>query len=922
MKKDSLSINFVRHAFSKLMLKGSTLAEHLNCLKESRTLLLTSRGISDRVRRLAQNIPATKSRSGTRPKINIPEFWSSLDRTSLKVLLNWYERKLRNDELITVEAAVKALEGSSINAVDSDEQWDDAPGEEIYTAWRTLLKNFCVPEASEDVLSFLESQIPGVPRYSKNENDLSESDNKAGNIEKSEGFDESLNLIRDLKAYDLDAFTRKLKALDIDKNIKSLIQEFYGVFQGEISRLHTTPLGSEVHTFDRSPAVTVTDLPLGNIIGRVEKKRNKSDFDIRVLGYFKARRLYIFSQMQLKQFFAGGKIHSSARVDGEFEEGEVSLWQLRLNQNSGGPDRFSVVRREDRCIEVIEIPVKLDDTAAIRNWILNSYEGKTGVYPIFKTIDGTYIAHPKFLSQYDFDDFSSPFSVVDTIFVYKFEDGAVRAPASSCSFGKSINTVPIELRLRNYLKVAQRDMRDLPISDEQLSALNIRISHAKDYFADEERASCKAIIENLNEDNQFFEDIVQLLLGLPAVSDRLEALRVERLGDLDKEATSLREECRRLEIEREEKRAAVQEADLLIERETGKLSIQLDDKRRLLEDEFRKRVEEFSENELSVISKGLLYRTLFGLSSNIRNSDEYQVSNPRLDDQSTKRWASIRSLEDREAVEAALTLVSSGNKLLRPVLKSLVSNLVKGDMCVVAGRNVNRLVSAASELLAGGVVSTVYMKSDNFSLEDILYSPVEIVQNTTLQTMRLSDYLVSCQSVEIPILLRITGFNLIPPESYLSRFIPILGASGLGRSLVWTQAGVIRKFEVLSPIYLILEGTNGASTHPVGSDIAEIVRLYLSDAIDDEETGGFEIASNSAFKFGKGLIQALLSERVQDVFASNDSQTELVSHHSKLLGRSVPDQQDKRLIDVPALKNYFEAVKQRDSKGYFKNLFN
>ena len=917
---DNIPLPKLRAAISRLMLNGSTVSEHIACLSESRTLLVSGRGMSEKVRRLAQNIPTQRSRSGLKPKINIAEFWSILDRSADRVILDWYGSKLANENGAELRLALARLnDDPGPIAAPEDEVWEDAPKDERYGAWRTVLLDFCRDSPGRETLEFLDL---GVEHRSSEAKEAALALNVEDAVSNNQELLQStISLIRDLKSYDSTTFIRKVKELNINTETKSVLEEFYKSHREEIARIVAVSGDDGETNAESSPATAVSEVPLGNIVGAVEKKRNKSDYEIRILGYFKLKKLFIFSTVQLKNFFGGPKIHSTARVDGEFEEGEVSLWQLRSNSKTGGPSRFSVVRREDRWLDIIPIPFDISDHSGARGWILNSYQAKGGVYPIFKTTDNRYIAHSKFQSKYILDDFAQPLNVSDKVLSYRFNDGQLRTLVSMCGFRDSINIVPAELKLRNYLRMRAGSANNQLNNEEHISVLLRRVLESKDSLPEDLKYS-QEFFANLEKNSQLFEEIVEILLEHPVVVRRIEMRAADEIAAAKSQLESLERDILRLDRELAEKQSAINQVDSLLEREKQSLIKELDIQRNNLEEEFRKQVLKFSNEEIKSISQSLLYRMVLGEGSSYRTESVVSTESNIQDrfQELTEHFDGVHLIRDGKALEAALTLIASSTGIIHAILKAITHSLIAEGVCIVCGRDSQELSKAVAQLISGGVVCNVHVRSDFFSLEDILQSPAELEVNGEIYPMSLADSLVVSQSRRLPTLLRISSFNLIPPESYLGRMQQFIGVNSIGRRLTWSGSSGIRSIEIKSPVYLLLESTSGSSTHPVGSDFADFISVFLTESLFVQSE--LSLAAQSAsFMLCNGLLSGPATSLGSQFVDLSDVESSSLFALSKTIARQNASVEAKITNDASAMSGYLEAVSRRLKAGYFSDLF-
>jgi hypothetical protein len=342
-----------------------------------------------------------------------------------------------------------------------------------------------------------------------------------------------------------------------------------------------------------------------------------------------------------------------------------------------------------------------------------------------------------------------------------------------------------------------------------------------------------------------------------------------------------------------------------------------------LEEEFRNEIAHLAKNEVASMTKGLIYRALFGVNSaNTAQFSGNLSGNKVLTEKLLERFCSVKVLSDRQAIEAGLTLLSTKNRVIKPIFSGIVQSLVADGACIFAGRDSLGCTKVVAQLLAGGAYCDIHMRSDFFSFEDICASPVTIYSPDFVSTMLFSDYLIESQSKGIPTVLRINGFNLIPPESYLRRFMSVFGAEGIGRCLVWRGSAGIESVQVRCPIYTILDSACGASMHPIGPDINEFLSVFLVDELWDRDADDIDLNVNVGFQIDRDLLGLGTAKRLDRVFDIEDVETKAVLFMSKVLGRKNATPENLIAGESPSISRYLRTAKERHIAGYFGALFN
>jgi hypothetical protein len=135
-----------------------------------------------------------------------------------------------------------------------------------------------------------------------------------------------------------------------------------------------------------------------------------------------------------------------------------------------------------------------------------------------------------------------------------------------------------------------------------------------------------------------------------------------------------------------------------------------------------------------------------------------------------------------------------------------------------------------TSLIGGGVGCQVAVTADMFGTHDLMNASA-IVTGSVVQGILLGDFISAQQAAGYPTVVRLTGANRAPMESYVPELLSAAASHGTGGALSWTgKDGEPRLARICAPLVFVLDFVGGKSTFPMVAPLACEIPVFDTDS--------------------------------------------------------------------------------------------
>ncbi len=324
---------------------------------------------------------------------------------------------------------------------------------------------------------------------------------------------------------------------------------------------------------------------------------------IRVIGILEGETIaWLSDQNRRKVFYDNGEIIVFPDTGLTLPtKGELGVWKVE-NFPTQKPIKFRVVKNVCNVYEFQDIPYKSTDTEEVRQWLQN-YRSPGRIKPLFRLNDGKLIRPIHEISDYTHSQFEEPFNLWLSLSATEWNGRQITFDPLPKPDGK-YDCSDLTSSIKKVIKFGMDKQKLSEIAKQEINALSKLIHEDFDENIAFRIARIKPLIQNFNFNVKNVDSVIQELMNLPNVQERIQNQIQASKEEFEKTQNTLK-----LEIE-----ALIKQKEVL----SSQLEKKKSEKRELsasISRSVRASFERAKQQELETLGNFALYEALLSTST-------------------------------------------------------------------------------------------------------------------------------------------------------------------------------------------------------------------------------------------------------------------------------------------------------------------
>ncbi|WP_113631747.1 kinetochore protein [Pectobacterium peruviense] len=927
--------HIIKERLSQMYCFGAEPFELMNCLKESQKKLIGAGAKAD-------NLPKALDKT--------LQFLSTLPPKAHSIVLMWFRSHVQFPQQGDPQKIIHEIQLAENNDKD------------IKPLWRAILGFYVTQPCPDIVTQFLRGEEIALP-VDENPSESNDSLLEQPTINVTDEDIEQCLLIS--------------QGCDIpssDRVIPAFVAGLVATLKGEVeaasewtSRLsdHPLPLGQKlgrlISTFgvDRpqeeadngivllaesiAPDDINGDIDEVSFIGKVMRVLPSGEFFVLPIGLFIDNELRDLSNAYSQILYPerGEVIGYSNRFTKNMVHGELGIWQAR-HKPSDKTAQYALTDYQSRVYPVVKIPYVSGEPDAIRQWLLTCYQPQDNSPAIFFLTDGLALRLPGDILDPKKYDFDVPLDSYRELSCVKLRSQSITIVPQLPGLSEKYDCAPASTWIKRLLKL-DYSSTDFPVFSK--SHLQ-RLAHfMAEYESDNRSAYLRALtqLEQVAVSREFLDDSIQQLLTLPTIKTQIYAEKQVILAQYESEQEQLRQTIASLMDKKTQLDAEINRQEKTLKSETNRIKKALLQQEAELDSRIRQTFEQASQAGIETLAQTALLRTMIaGSATPTAVIPSGRIPEPASIVPLPQSFLppKVNEITSKRVLQVAIEEQAAVTGLSENLLFSLIAAANVVPVVGLTGKYAQKTVASLANILSGSVWGEVSIHGDLFSISDLMKSPVLIRSANSTSSMTLGDFLAHQQSSGLTTIVKLRGFNRMPPETLLPELNECLFSSGYSAGLCWKdQNHTLRQLSFSCPVLFVLTFAVGKSTFPLQGPVAHqlpvFVAEYSSTQVEQTEYAPAEYSTDIApacvaSKLWSSLYadahpkdnQQQTMRAVLNALGYSDEKSQALAMLAFTIGRSVTEKITAEIEPLaPALIPYVQEITHGTSVTVLDHLF-
>lgn len=511
--------------------------------------------------------------------------------------------------------------------------------------------------------------------------------------------------------------------------------------------------------------------------------------------------------------------------------GELGIWQAR-HKPSDKTAQCALTDYQSRVYSVVKIPYDSGEPDAIREWLLTCYQPQDKSPTIFFLTDGLALRLPGDILDPKKYDFDVPLDSYRELSCVELRSQSITIVPQLPGLSEKYDCAPAITWIKRLLKL-DYSSTDFPVFSK--SHLQ-RLAHfMAEYESDNRSAYLRALtqLEKVAVSREFLDGSIQQLLTLPTIKTQICAEKQVILAQYESEQEQLRQTIASLMDKKAQLDAEINRQEKTLKSETNRIKKALRQQEAELDSRIRQTFEQASQAGIETLAQTALLRTMIAGSATptpVIPSERITEPASSLPLPQSLLPPEVNEIKSKRVLQAAIEEQAAITGLSENLLFSLIAAANVVSVVGLTGKYAQKTVVSLANILSGSIWGEVSIHGDLFSISDLMKSPVLIRSTNSTSSMTLGDFLEHQQSSGLMTIVKLRGFNRMPPETLLPELNECLFSSEYSAGLCWKdQNHTLRHLSLSYPVLFVLTFAVGKSTFPLQGPVAHQLPVFMAE---------------------------------------------------------------------------------------------